>query len=73
EGTENVDADEFVDEILNSQEYPDTRLELGSHKESPEVKKSADVLIINDDDEEEESIGDALILRKRDKWKCVRY
>ncbi|GJS38558.1 hypothetical protein Tco_0563601 [Tanacetum coccineum] len=69
EGTENVDADEFVDEILNSQEYPDTRLEPGSHKESPEVKKSADVLIINDDGEEKESVRDALILRKKEKWK----
>ncbi|GJS60338.1 hypothetical protein Tco_0655122 [Tanacetum coccineum] len=35
-----------------------------SDKESPEVKKSADMLIIHDDEEEEESVGDALIKRK---------
>ncbi|GKB16260.1 hypothetical protein Tco_0850183 [Tanacetum coccineum] len=71
EGTENVDEHEFMDEIFISQEDLSTRLELGSHKGSPEVKKSADVLIINDDDEEEESIGDALIRRKREKWKGI--
>ncbi|GKB67455.1 hypothetical protein Tco_0928867 [Tanacetum coccineum] len=64
EGGNNVDADEFVDEILNVQEDLDTRLELGSHKESLEVMKSVNVLIIHDDDEEEESTGDALIRRK---------
>ncbi|GJW51450.1 hypothetical protein Tco_0092801 [Tanacetum coccineum] len=64
EGNENVDTDEFMDEILNSQEDPDTRIEPRSDKESPEVKKSADVLIIHDDEEEEESAGDALIRRK---------
>ncbi|GKE46535.1 hypothetical protein Tco_1477793, partial [Tanacetum coccineum] len=63
-GTNNVDEDEFMDEIFNSQEVLGTRLELESHKESLKVKKSANVLIINDDDEEEESVGDALIRRK---------
>ncbi|GJW33997.1 putative reverse transcriptase domain-containing protein [Tanacetum coccineum] len=63
EGGDNFDEDEFMDEILNSQEDPDTRLELGSHKERTEVKKSDDVLIINDD-EEEESARDALIRKK---------
>ncbi|GJX82497.1 hypothetical protein Tco_0331978 [Tanacetum coccineum] len=53
-----------MDEILNSQEDPDTRLEPMSDKESPKVKKSANVLIIHDDEEEEESAGDALIRRK---------
>ncbi|GKD92158.1 hypothetical protein Tco_1371995, partial [Tanacetum coccineum] len=73
EGTENVDEDEFMDEIFNDQEDTDTRLESGSRKESPEVKKSADksvdVLIIIDDDEEEELAGDDFILRKREKGK----
>ncbi|GJW51448.1 hypothetical protein Tco_0092799 [Tanacetum coccineum] len=64
EGNENVDTDEFMDEILNNQEDPGTRIELRSDKKSPEVKKSVDVLIIHDDDEEEESAGDALIRRK---------
>ncbi|GJX90664.1 copia protein [Tanacetum coccineum] len=59
-----IQRNEFVDEILNVQEDLDPRLEPGSHKESPEVMKSVNVLIIHDDDEEEESIGDALIRRK---------
>nr|GEZ48164.1 hypothetical protein [Tanacetum cinerariifolium] len=64
EGGENVDEDEFMDEIFNIEEDPDTRLEPRSHKERPEEEKSADVLIIIDD-EEEESAGDALIRKKR--------
>ncbi|GJS27781.1 hypothetical protein Tco_0488401 [Tanacetum coccineum] len=60
EGGDNVDEDEFMSEIINNQEDPNTKLEPMNHKESPEVKKSVDVLIINDD-EEEESAGDALI------------
>ncbi|GJX88894.1 hypothetical protein Tco_0340908 [Tanacetum coccineum] len=67
-----VDGDEFMDEIFNCQEDPNTRLELRSHKESPNVKISVDVLIINDDDDdEEESAGDALIRRKREKGKGI--
>ncbi|GJR78442.1 hypothetical protein Tco_0149227 [Tanacetum coccineum] len=64
EGFENVDTDEFMEETLNSQEDPDTRIEPRSDKESPKVKKSPDVLVIHDDEEEEESGGDALIRRK---------
>nr|GEX90873.1 glutathione S-transferase T3-like [Tanacetum cinerariifolium] len=64
EGTENVDDDEFMDEIFIDQEDPGTRLEPGSHKESPDVNKNADILIINDNDEEKESVGDELIRRK---------
>ncbi|GJU57515.1 hypothetical protein Tco_1235281 [Tanacetum coccineum] len=71
EGTENVDENEFVDEMLNIQEDTGTRLDLESHKESLEVKKSANVLIIIDDEEEEESVGDALIRRKREKGKGI--
>ncbi|GJS86522.1 hypothetical protein Tco_0769158 [Tanacetum coccineum] len=64
EGNKNVDTYEFMDEILNNQEDPDTRIEPRSEKKSPEVKKSVDVLIIQDDEEDEESTGDALIRRK---------
>ncbi|GJS03440.1 hypothetical protein Tco_0319948 [Tanacetum coccineum] len=67
EGTENVDEDEFMNEIFNDQKDPDTRLEPKSHKESLEVKKSVDILIINDD-EEEESTKDDLISWK---WKGI--
>ncbi|GJT86298.1 hypothetical protein Tco_1068015 [Tanacetum coccineum] len=35
EGTENVEEDEVHNSILNSQDDPGNRLELGSHKESP--------------------------------------
>ncbi|GKA24829.1 hypothetical protein Tco_0710862 [Tanacetum coccineum] len=72
EGNENVDTDEFMDEIFYCQEDPGTRLEPRSDKESPEVKKSADVLIIHDDDDEEEELaGDALIRRKQEKGKGI--
>nr|GEW68444.1 hypothetical protein [Tanacetum cinerariifolium]GFA10049.1 hypothetical protein [Tanacetum cinerariifolium] len=65
-GTQNVDEDEdeFMDEIFNDQEDPDTRLEPRSYKESPKVKKSVDVFIINDGDDEEESARDEFILKK---------
>nr|GFA80168.1 hypothetical protein [Tanacetum cinerariifolium] len=64
EGNENVDTDEFVDEILYSKEDPSTKIKPMSDKESPEVRKSVDVLIIHEEEEEEESVGDALIRRK---------
>nr|GEX10730.1 probable sucrose-phosphate synthase 1 [Tanacetum cinerariifolium] len=54
-GNENVDTNEFMDEILKNQEYLDTRLEPKSDKEILEVNKRAYILIIHDDDEEEES------------------
>nr|GFC63983.1 hypothetical protein [Tanacetum cinerariifolium] len=60
---EESDADKFVDAILNSQEDPDTRIEPESHKESPEVEKSADLMTI-DKEVEEESAKDALIRKK---------
>ncbi|GJR09733.1 hypothetical protein Tco_0792385 [Tanacetum coccineum] len=58
-----VDANQFFDEILNSQEDPGTRLEPENHKERPEVKKSVDLMII-DEEEKEEPVGDVLIIRK---------
>ncbi|GKF30549.1 hypothetical protein Tco_0100347 [Tanacetum coccineum] len=44
--------------LVTNQEDPGTRLESRSHKKSLEMKKNADVLIINDGDEEEESAAD---------------
>nr|GEU87386.1 hypothetical protein [Tanacetum cinerariifolium] len=48
-----------------------TRLESRIHKESLEVKKTANVLIIHDDGEEEESAKDALIQRNGDIRKGI--
>nr|GEX43502.1 retrovirus-related Pol polyprotein from transposon TNT 1-94 [Tanacetum cinerariifolium] len=39
EGTENVDVDEFMDDILNSQEDPHIRIEPRSDKESPRRRR----------------------------------
>nr|GEV08439.1 hypothetical protein [Tanacetum cinerariifolium] len=50
----------------------DTRLDPKSDKESLEVKKSANILIIHDDEEEEVSDGDALIRRKRETRKGIK-
>ncbi|GJY80028.1 hypothetical protein Tco_0492779 [Tanacetum coccineum] len=72
EGTENVDEDEFMDEIFNDQEHPGTRIEPESHKGSPKVKKSADILFINVEDEEEELVGDELIRRKGKEIEEIR-
>ncbi|GKA16209.1 hypothetical protein Tco_0695956 [Tanacetum coccineum] len=72
EGGNNFDANEFVDEILNDQKDPGTRIEPKSYKESLKVKKSDDVLINYDDEDEEESVGDALIQRKREKGKGIK-
>ncbi|GJS74364.1 hypothetical protein Tco_0707205 [Tanacetum coccineum] len=53
EGTKNVDEDAFMDEVLNSQENPSTRIEPMSDKEIMEVKKNVDVVNIHDGDKEE--------------------
>ncbi|GJX15593.1 hypothetical protein Tco_0216425 [Tanacetum coccineum] len=58
EGNENMNVDTFMDDIINDQEDPDTRIEPRSDKKSMEVMKSADMLIIHDDEEEEGSAGD---------------
>ncbi|GKA95253.1 hypothetical protein Tco_0817291 [Tanacetum coccineum] len=52
EGDDDVDEDEFFDDILNSQEDPDPRLERRSHKKSPEVERSVDLMIIDEEEEE---------------------
>ncbi|GKD72846.1 hypothetical protein Tco_1331128 [Tanacetum coccineum] len=43
EGVENVDMDAFMNDVLNSQEDPDIRIEPRSDKKSPEAKKDADM------------------------------
>ncbi|GJU86605.1 hypothetical protein Tco_1294151 [Tanacetum coccineum] len=68
EGNDDVDENQFVDEILNSQEDPNTRIEHESHKERPEVEKSVELMIINKE-EEEESVEDTL---RRKKWKELK-
>nr|GFA48770.1 hypothetical protein [Tanacetum cinerariifolium] len=69
EGTENGDA--FIDEVLNTQKDPNTRIETRSDKESLEVNKSADVMIIHDNGKDEESVKDELLRRKREKGKGI--
>nr|GEU87664.1 mitochondrial import receptor subunit TOM6 homolog [Tanacetum cinerariifolium] len=56
EGGDNVDEDEFVDEIFNNQEDPSTKLEPEGHKERSKEEKIANLMIIDVD--EEESAGD---------------
>ncbi|GKC10772.1 hypothetical protein Tco_1007554, partial [Tanacetum coccineum] len=70
EGTENVNVDTFMDDVLNSQEYPGTRIDPKSDKENLEAKKDVDMVIINDG-EEEESAGDEFELRRREKGKGI--
>ncbi|GKD58093.1 hypothetical protein Tco_1295602, partial [Tanacetum coccineum] len=71
EGTENVNVDTFMDDVLNSQEYPGTRIDPKSDKENLEAKKDVDMVIINDG-EEEESAGDEFELRRREKGKGIK-
>nr|GEZ16801.1 hypothetical protein [Tanacetum cinerariifolium] len=51
EGIQNVNVDKFMDKILNDQEDHDNMIKPESHKETPELKKHADILTINDDEE----------------------
>ncbi|GJS57092.1 hypothetical protein Tco_0651876 [Tanacetum coccineum] len=69
EGTKNVDVDVFIDDVLNSQEDLDTKIEPRSDKESLEVEKDVDMVNIAND-EEEESAGDEFELR-REKRKGI--
>ncbi|GJQ91188.1 hypothetical protein Tco_0002327 [Tanacetum coccineum] len=64
EGTENVNVDEFMNDIFNDQEEPDNRIDPRSYKESPEAMKITDDLTIHNDDEEEESAEDEFELRQ---------
>ncbi|GKF72297.1 hypothetical protein Tco_0208411, partial [Tanacetum coccineum] len=60
EGTKKIDVDEFMDDILNSQEDPGNRIDFESYKESHEAKKSVD-------DVEEETTGYEFELKRREK------
>ncbi|GJZ22550.1 hypothetical protein Tco_0559589 [Tanacetum coccineum] len=71
EGTENVEKEEVVNSVVNNQNDPDTRLDLGSYKESPEVEKTVVVQPMNVIEEEEESADDDYELRRREKGKDV--
>nr|GEZ30956.1 hypothetical protein [Tanacetum cinerariifolium] len=71
EGIKNVDEDAFMDDVLNSQEDPNTKIELRSNKESLEAEKVADMMIIQDDEVGEESARDEFELRRREKGKGI--
>ncbi|GJW67712.1 hypothetical protein Tco_0122136 [Tanacetum coccineum] len=71
EGTENVDVDAFMDDVLNIQEDHDNRIEQRSDKKSLKVEIDADMVNISNDDVEEESAGDDFELRRRDKGKGI--
>ncbi|GKC81801.1 hypothetical protein Tco_1137518, partial [Tanacetum coccineum] len=70
EGNDDVDANKFVDDILNSQKDPDTRLEPRSHKESPKVKKSVDLMIII---KEEEKLAEDTLVKGFPGNICLPY
>ncbi|GJX10055.1 hypothetical protein Tco_0199914 [Tanacetum coccineum] len=53
EGDEESDANKFVDDMINSKEDLDTKIDLGSHKESLEVEKVVDYMAIDEEVEEE--------------------
>nr|GEV62734.1 hypothetical protein [Tanacetum cinerariifolium] len=67
EGMENIRNDAVDNSISNCQNDPDTRLELMSNKESPEVKKTADVSQpVNVIEKEDESAKNNYELRRRE-------
>ncbi|GJR18802.1 hypothetical protein Tco_0967329, partial [Tanacetum coccineum] len=69
---ENVDVDEFMDDILNNQEDPATRIEPRSENESSEEEMNADLAIVNNNEEEEGSTKEALIKRNHEKRKGIK-
>ncbi|GJY38528.1 hypothetical protein Tco_0424892 [Tanacetum coccineum] len=69
EDNENVNVDEFMNDIFNSQEDLDTRIEPRSDKESPKADIDADMVIVNANEEEEESAEDEFELKRRIKRK----
>ncbi|GJX66045.1 ribonuclease H-like domain-containing protein [Tanacetum coccineum] len=60
---EDYATNKFADKMMLSQEDPNTRIDLGSHKESLEVKKVAKIESVNEK-VEEETVEAALIRRK---------
>ncbi|GJS88783.1 hypothetical protein Tco_0771419 [Tanacetum coccineum] len=69
ERTENVDANEFVNSILDSQNDPGTRLDPGSYKKSLEVEITDIIQPMNVIEEEDESAEDDYELRRGVKGK----
>ncbi|GJT60852.1 hypothetical protein Tco_1004385 [Tanacetum coccineum] len=67
EVTENVEKDEVVNFVVNNLNDPDTRLDLESYKESPEVEKTVVVQPVNVIEDEEESADDDYELRRSDR------
>ncbi|GKD43990.1 hypothetical protein Tco_1268635 [Tanacetum coccineum] len=62
---EESDANKFADDMMLSQEDPDTRIDLGSYKESPEVKKVVEYVSVNEEVEEE--TAEAPLIRRKGK------
>ncbi|GJY38696.1 hypothetical protein Tco_0425060 [Tanacetum coccineum] len=71
DGNDNVNVDEFMNDIFNNQEDPGTRVEPRSDKEIPEVEIDADLVPVNSNEEEEESAEEMLIKRRREKGKGI--
>nr|GEW00281.1 hypothetical protein [Tanacetum cinerariifolium] len=69
EGSENVNIGEFIDDIFNDQEEPDTRIEPKIYKQSLKEKKSAYDVTVTNDDVEEEPGGDESELKRRENRK----
>ncbi|GKC01057.1 hypothetical protein Tco_0987193 [Tanacetum coccineum] len=66
-----VDEDAFVDDILNSQEDPGTRIKTRSDKESPDTMNDADMVHVDVNEEEEESAEEKLERIRREKGKGI--
>nr|GEX57485.1 retrovirus-related Pol polyprotein from transposon TNT 1-94 [Tanacetum cinerariifolium] len=64
---ENVVVDAFIDDVLNSQEDIETRIEPRSDKESLEAKKDVDMVTIHNKDVEEGLDGDEFEIGRREK------
>ncbi|GKE24162.1 hypothetical protein Tco_1435674 [Tanacetum coccineum] len=65
------DANKFDEDMINTQEYPDTKIDPGSHKESPKAKKVADYMSI--DEEMEEESTEVVLIRRKGKvsWRWI--
>ncbi|GKC51897.1 hypothetical protein Tco_1074642 [Tanacetum coccineum] len=68
---DNMDVDALMDDVLNSQEATDTRIDLESYKESLKAEKDANMVTTHDEEVEEESAGDKFELKKREKGKGI--
>ncbi|GJQ99969.1 hypothetical protein Tco_0522954 [Tanacetum coccineum] len=62
-GRKNSIVDKFADEMMLSQEDPDTRIDPRSHKESLKAKKVNEYVFV--DEEVEEETAEAVLLRRK--------